>query len=109
MPWNNQGGGWQGGGGQGPWGGRPDGGGGPQPPDLEELLRRGQERVKRMFPGGGFGGGGSFLGNKKVIAFVGLIAVAVWLASGFYRVQPDEQGVVLMFGKLSRVTGPGLN
>ena len=44
MPWNSQGGGgWQGGGGQGPWGGRP---GGQQPPDLEELLRRSQEKVK---------------------------------------------------------------
>jgi modulator of FtsH protease HflK len=106
MPWNTQGGGWQGGGGQGPWGGRP--GGGPQPPDLEELLRRGQERVRRLFPGGG-GGAGNFFANKKLVGFVALIAVAVWLASGFYRVQPDEQGVVLMFGKLSRVTGPGLN
>ena len=45
MPWSNQGGGWQGGGGPGPWGGRP--GGGQQPPDLEELLRRSQEKVKR--------------------------------------------------------------
>ena len=52
MPWNSQGGGgWQGGGGPGPWGGRP--GGGQQPPDLEELLRRSQEKVKSLFPGGG--------------------------------------------------------
>jgi modulator of FtsH protease HflK len=109
MPWNNQGGGWQGG--QGPWGGRPGGGGGgPQPPDLEELLRRGQEKIRQIFPGGGGGGGaGNFFANKKAIAFVGMVAVAVWLASGFYRVQPDEQGVVLMFGALSRVTSPGLN
>ena len=107
MPWNSQGGGpWGGGGGgQGPWGGRP-GGGGPQPPDLEELLRRSQEKVKSLFPGGGAGGGAA---GRKGIVLIGLALVALWLASGFYRVQPEEQGVVLRFGKLHRVTSPGLN
>jgi membrane protease subunit HflK len=103
MPWNNQGGGWQGGGGQGPWGGRP---GGQQPPDLEELLRRSQEKVKKLFPGGGGGGPG---GNRKALIAVPLILIAVWLASGFYRVQPDEQGVVLRFGEWNKTTQPGLN
>ena len=103
MPWNNQGGGWQGGGGQGPWGGRP--GGGQQPPDLEELLRRSQEKVKKIFPGGGGGLGG----NRRALVAVPLILVAVWLASGFYRVQPDEQGVVLRFGEWIKTTQPGLN
>src|SRR5919106_4802578 len=105
MPWNNQGGGWQGGGGQGPWGGRP-GGGGQQPPDLEELLRRSQEKVKRLFPGGG---GGGFGGNRRGLVLIPLIVVAIWLASGFYRVQPDEQGVVLRFGEWIKTTQPGLN
>ena len=104
MPWNNQGGGWQGGGGQGPWGGRP--GGGQQPPDLEELLRRSQEKVKKIFPGGA---GGGFGGNRRALVAVPLILVAVWLASGFYRVQPDEQGVVLRFGEWIKTTQPGLN
>ena len=59
MPWQNQGGGgpWGGGGGggQGPWGGRGGGGGGggTPPPDLEEMLRRSQDRIKNIFPGGG--------------------------------------------------------
>ena len=89
MPWNSQGGGpWGGGGGPGPWGGRP--GGGNQPPDLEELLRRSQEKVKTLFPGGGPGSFGS-----KGLILVGLVLVGIWLASGFYRVQPEEQGVVL--------------
>jgi membrane protease subunit HflK len=105
MPWSNQGGGWQGGGGQGPWGGRP--GGGQQPPDLEELLRRSQEKVKRLFPGGG--GGGGFGANRRGLVLVPLIVLAIWLASGFYRVQPDEQGVVLRFGEWIRTTPPGLN
>jgi membrane protease subunit HflK len=104
MPWNNQGGGWQGGGGgQGPWGGRP--GGGPQPPDLEELLRRSQEKVKKIFPGGGAG----FGNNRRAWVIIPLALVVVWLASGFYRVQPDEQGVVLRFGAWDRTTQPGLN
>ena len=104
MPWSNQGGGWQGGGGQGPWGGRP--GGGQQPPDLEELLRRSQEKVRKIFPGGA---GGGFGGNRKALIAISLILIAVWLASGFYRVQPDEQGVVLRFGKWIKTTQPGLN
>jgi modulator of FtsH protease HflK len=104
MPWNNQGGGWQGGGGQGPWGGRP--GGGQQPPDLEELLRRSQEKVKKIFPGGAGGGLGN---NRKAWVIIPLALVVIWLASGFYRVQPAEQGVVLRFGAWHRTTQPGLN
>jgi membrane protease subunit HflK len=102
MPWNTQGGGgWQGG--QGPWGGRPSGG--QQPPDLEEVLRRGQERLKRLFPGGG----GSPARSGRAAAIVALAGIGLWLASGFYRVGPEEQGVVLRFGRLDRLTGPGLN
>lgn len=109
MPWNSQGGGpWGGGGGQGPWGGRPGGGGGPQPPDLEELLRRSQEKVKSLFPGGGGGGGGAV--GRKGVAIVGLGLVVLWLASGFYIVQPEEVGVELRFGRLKPdLSQPGLN
>jgi len=114
MPWNNQGGGWQGGGGQGPWGGRPGGGGGgQQPPDLEELLRRSQEKVKKIFPGGGGPGGGGFSlgggGSKKPLLLIPLVLLGLWLASGIYRVQQDERGVVLRFGKQVTVTDPGLH
>jgi membrane protease subunit HflK len=106
MPWNSQGGGpWGGGGGQGPWGGRP--GGGPQPPDLEELLRRSQEKVRNLFPGGAAGGGGI---GRKGVAIVALGAVVLWLASGFYIVQPEEVGVELRFGRLKPdLAQPGLN
>ncbi len=116
MPWNNQGGGWQGGGGQGPWGGRPGGnggGGGQQPPDLEELLRRSQEKVKKIFPGGGGSGGGGFGlgggGSKKPLIIIPLVLLGLWLASGIYRVQQEEQGVVLRFGKQVAVKDPGLH
>ena len=101
MPWNSQGGGgWQGGGGPGPWGGRP---GGQQPPDLEELLRRSQEKVKNLFPGGGSPGIG-----RKGLAVAVLAVVGLWLASGIYSIQPDEQGLVTRFGKLVRTAEPGL-
>jgi len=72
----------------------------PPGPDLEDLLRKGQDRFKRMFPGG-FGGG------KGIGIALGVVAV-LWLASGFYRVQPDEQGVVLRFGEYVKTTEPGL-
>jgi len=96
MPWSDN----DGGGGRGPWGSGP-GGRGPQPPDLEELLKRGQEQVKRYFPGGRWGGRGILLALAAL--------AAIWAASGFYRVEPDEQGVVLRFGEWKGTTQPGLN
>ena len=88
MPWSNQGG----------------GGSGPQPPDIEGLLRKGQDRMKRFLPGG--------FGGVRGAALIISLAAAVWLGSGFYQVAPDEQGVELIFGKWSPTTGvtqPGLN
>lgn len=109
MPWSDQG-----GGGQGPWGGggsgggrgnspwgRP-GGGGPNPKDIEEMLRRSQQRFRGMFPGG--------IGGPKLVmaAVAGLIVI--WGLTGFYRVQPSEQGVEMVFGRFSGVpTDPGLH
>lgn len=127
MPWQSQGGGrgpWGGGsggsgGGGGPWGGRGGnnaggggrgggggpfgggGGGGQRPPDFEDVIRRGQDRLKQAFPGGGVGGRG--------LALVALVLIGVWLLSGFYRVQTDQQGVVLRFGEWVATTQPGLN
>ena len=103
MPWTNQGGGgggpW-GSGGKGPWGSGPQSSG-PKPPDLEEMLRRGQDRLRRVLPGGNMGG--------KGFALLALAAIALWGFSGFFRVEPDELGVVLRFGKEVREVQPGLN
>ena len=102
MPWTNQGGGggpW-GGGGRGPWGSGPQSQG-PTPPDLEEILRRGQDRLRRVLPGGNLGGRG--------LALIFLGVLALWGFSGFFRVEPDELGVVLRFGKEVREVQPGLN
>jgi membrane protease subunit HflK len=104
MPWSNQGGGGGGGpwgsGGKGPWGSgqQPSGS---TPPDLEEILRRGQDKLRRVLPGGNLGG--------KGFALLALAAIALWGFSGFFRVEPDELGVVLRFGKDVREVQPGLN
>jgi len=105
MPWSNQGGGpWGsgGGGGKGPWGSGPQpSGGGSTPPDLEELLRRSQDKLRTVLPGGNLGGKGVML-----LILAGLL---VWGISGFYRVDTNEYGVVLRFGAFDRYAGPGLN
>jgi modulator of FtsH protease HflK len=103
MPWQNQGGGGSGGGG-GPWGGNqsPWGRGGrPQAPNLDEILRRGQDRFRRLLPGG--------WGSGRGVIFVLVALVLVWLASGIYFVQPDQVGIVLRFGAFNRKTTPGAN
>ncbi|MEO1190325.1 MAG: FtsH protease activity modulator HflK [Pseudomonadota bacterium] len=121
MPWQSQGGGsggpWGGsgggsGGGGGPWGGDRGGsgggngsggggggggfggggfGGGNRPQDLEEMIKRGQDKMRSMLPRGGLGGIG--------IAIVAGVLIVLWLLSGFYRVNPGEQGLVLRFGE----------
>jgi modulator of FtsH protease HflK len=96
MPWSNQGGGggpW-GSGPKGPWGSGPQQSGGSTPPDLEDLLRRSQDKLKTVLPGGSFGGKGILL---AVVA-----AVMLWAFSGFFVVQPGEQGLVLRFGQYVR-------
>ncbi|HZH08852.1 MAG TPA: FtsH protease activity modulator HflK [Microvirga sp.] len=105
MPWSNQSGG-------GPWGQRggsgggksPWGSGGPQsngnPPDLEDILRRSQDRLKDFIPGGSMGGRGLIL--------LVLAVIAIWLLTGFYTVRPTEVGINMIFGKYSSTSGEGL-
>jgi modulator of FtsH protease HflK len=103
MPWNNQsgGGGPWGSGSRGPWGpGSQQPGSGSRPPDLEEFLRRSQDKLRGMLPGN--------LGGRGV-ALIALAAIVLWGFSGFFRVEPDELGVVLRFGKFVREVQPGLN
>ena len=111
MFWLSQGGGPWGSGPRGgnPWGGgnRGNGGGpsprgrGPQPPDFEALLRRGQDQFRRVLPGN--------FNTRTWIALVVIAVVALWLLNGFYTVAADEVGVVLRFGAYNRTTQPGLN
>ena len=100
MAWKNQGGSPWGPGPKGPWGSGPQSQG-PKPSDLEDLLRRGQDRIQNLMPGGHMSGMG--------IALIVFAGIAIWLLSGFFRVQPDELGAVLRFGKHVRTVQPGLN
>ncbi len=93
MPWenNNQ---------NGPWGGgprRPSG----NEPNIDEVIRKAQERLKGAVPGG--------FGGSYGMVFIIAIFLVIWGLSGFYRVQADEQGVVLRFGRFVAQTSPGLN
>jgi membrane protease subunit HflK len=100
MPWSNQSGGRRPSGG-GPWGQGPSG---PhQQPDLEELLKRSQDRLKQVMPGG-TGLPGSFI---FLIAVV-MAAIVAFFAFTF-KVSPDELGVVMQFGKPIRQEPPGLH
>ena len=91
MAWKNQGGGPWGSGPKGPWGSGPQPTGGPRPPDLEDLLRRAQDRMQQFLPGGYFSGLG--------ISLLLLAVVVIWGLTGFFRVQSEELGVVLRFGQ----------
>ncbi len=111
MSWNNDsgGGGWKSGGngggpwGQGPWGQGP--GGGQQQPDLEEILKRSQDKLKRVMPGGGGTGIPALIWVLLFLIGAGVI--------GFYaftfKVNPNQRGIVLRFGEYVRWQGPGLH
>ena len=110
MPWQSQGGkDGDGGSGGGPWGGGSGGGGpwgrgsggGGRPPDFEDFIRKGQDRFKSFLPSGG--------GGSRGLIIIGAALLILWMFSGLYRVQPDQQGVVLRFGEWVNTTQPGLN
>ncbi len=99
MPWSNQSGG---GGNGGPWGPRPGGPGGGQQPDLEEILRKSQDRLRRAMPGGGMGGWLAGVLGLLLVLVIGIFAFTV-------RVNTDEVGIVLRFGEYVRQLQPGLH
>jgi membrane protease subunit HflK len=92
--------------GESPWGSQGGGGNGsgrrgPIPPDIDEIIKKIQDLIKKFIPGSGSSG-------KPIILGL-VILIAIWAFSGLYRVLPDEQGVVLRFGKFVSTTQPGLN
>ena len=99
----------------GTWRRGPGGPFGPRPgrrsapgPDLDQIIARMQALV-RSWLGGGSGGPRSRFTGGRGIALIGMGVLVLWLASGIYRVQPDEVGAVLTFGRYTRLTQPGLH
>lgn len=120
MPWSNQTGGGSSngngsGGDEGPWGQGPrgpqrpgGGGGGGQPPDLEEILKRGQDKLKNVLPGGG-GLGGAGIGAAG-LGLIALALVGLYVFSAAYQVEADELAVETLFGTpRSDVNSAGLH
>ena len=109
MSWDNQGGGgpWGNNGGSGgsgsPWGrGSGNQGGGPTPPDIDEVIRRGQAKLRSLLPKG--------FGGLKAWILVILVLLGIWAANGFYRVQPNQEGVPVLLGRfVGTTTNPGLH
>jgi membrane protease subunit HflK len=101
MAWNEPG----GSGNKDPWGGR---GGDQNPPDLDEVVKKLQEKFGAIF-GGGKGGtsGGSGKAGSIGFGLIALVLVAVWAFSGIYIVDEGKRGVVLHFGKYAKTTMPG--
>ena len=93
---------------QSPWGSSPGGssdgnGSGTrrEPPNLDDVIKNFQKTINK------FSGGKS--GGSKPIVYGLMIILVLYIASGLYRVLPDEQGVVLRFGKFINTTQPGLH
>ncbi len=87
-----------------PWGGGDQG-----PPDLDEALKKLQERMGGLFGGSGGGGSGSGSGlSGKAVVVLLLVAAVVWALMGVYQVDQQERGVVLRFGKYYDTVQPGL-
>ncbi|MBD3625632.1 MAG: FtsH protease activity modulator HflK [Rhodobacteraceae bacterium] len=130
---NNSGGPWGGGGGnkgggRGPWGdddnkrgsGGGQGGGGNRPPgqgpDIDQIVRKGQEQLRVLMGGRGSTGGGGGGGRPEApnigrggFALIGLVLVGIWLFMSFYTVRPEEKSVELFLGEFSSIGEPGLN
>lgn len=116
MPWSNQTGGGRpsgsnGSGGGGPWGQPPRGpqrpGGGNQPPDLEEILRKGQDRLKNVLPGGGGTGTGL---SPVAWGIIAVVAVVAYIYSSMYQVEAQEVCIELVFGEPKKeISQPGLH
>jgi len=104
MAWNEPG----GNGSKDPWGNK--GGNQDGPPDLDEVFKKLNEKVTRIFGGKGGrsgGGGGNTIGGSKGIGFIAGILLVVWVLSGIYIVTDGTQGVVLQFGKFNTITDSG--
>jgi membrane protease subunit HflK len=97
--------------------GRGPGGNQPQIPEIDDLVKKGQEQLRVLMGGrgggNGTGQGGSGNGpggfSRGTLGLIGLGAVAMWVFASFYTVAPEEQSVELFLGEYSSTGNPGLN
>ncbi len=104
-----------------PKGGRRPGNDGPQIPEIEEIMKKGQEQLRVLMggrgggnrrTGGGGGDGGGGMGplfTRQGLALGGVVALGLWAFASFYTVKPEERSVELFLGSFSSVGNPGLN
>lgn len=98
-------------------GGRDPGDDGPQIPDIEELMKKGQDQLRVLMGGRGGGNGGQNGGQrpsgggigKGTLAIGAIAAIGVWASASFYSVKPEEMSIELFLGKYSQTGQPGLN
>lgn len=103
MAWNEPGGGNN----KDPWG---NNGGDQGPPDLDEALKKLQDKLNNIFSGGkGSGGASGGDVSGSLIALVLLVLVVVWAGFGVYQLDEKDRAVVLRFGKYHDTYGPGLH
>ncbi|MGH1440023.1 MAG: FtsH protease activity modulator HflK [Cellvibrionaceae bacterium] len=108
MAWNEPGGN---GNGQDPWGGRKNNDG---PPDLDEALKKFQDKINNLFggkggkSGGNSSGGGSGL-SASMLGVFAIVGVIAYLAFGIYQLDEKEEAVILRLGKFHSIVGPGLH
>jgi membrane protease subunit HflK len=92
---------------------RPSGQSGQVPPEVEEMLRAGQERFRVLMGGGNGGSGGQGGGGPEsirgMLGLGALLAIGLWAFSSFYTVKPEEKSVELFLGEFNSVGNPGLN
>jgi len=105
MAWNEPG----GNGDKDPWGGNR--GGNQGPPDLDELFKNLQKKFGGLFGGKGGGNRGGSIGSGGTvgISIVAIILLVIWCATGFYKVEEAERGVILRFGKHVDTVQKGLH
>ncbi len=85
-------------------------------PEIEQLVKKGQDQLRVLMGGrgGGTGGGGNdggpgFEVTRPMIGIGALVLVALWLFASFYTVRPEERSVELFLGDFSGIGEPGLN
>ena len=100
MAWNEPG----GSGNKDPWGNRNNEQG---PPDLDEIIKKLQNKFSGLFGGGGGGAKQGRSGGGIGLSFIAVILLVIWALSGIYIVDQGKQGVVLQFGAFNKITDPG--